>query len=124
MSYLIDTQILIWAESDPGRLPAEIRTILEEKSVAVSAATFWEMAIKVSLGKLRLPRSVKVIADATPFDLLPVRADHAAAVEDLPHHHKDPFDRMLIAQALFERLTLLTADKKLREYGEFVQVVE
>ena len=123
MSYLIDTQILIWAESDTAKLPIGIRAILEDERVAVSAATFWEMAIKVSLAKLRLPRSVKAIADATPFDLLPIRPDHAAAVEDLPHHHKDPFDRILVAQAMIEGLTLLTADSKLRAYGPFVHVI-
>ena len=81
------------------------------------------MAIKVSLQKLRLPASVKAMAAATPFDLLPIRPEHAAALEHLPHYHRDPFDRMLVAQAIVERLVLLTADSKLRDYGTFVQML-
>jgi PIN domain nuclease of toxin-antitoxin system len=121
--YVIDTHILIWAVSDVTRLSPELRAILEEEQVAVSAATFWEMAIKIAAGKLRLPRPLSVIAGATPFDTLPVKREHAVAVSDLPAHHRDPFDRILIAQAIVEGITLLTADPALACYGPCVRLV-
>lgn len=85
--------------------------------VFVSAASAWEVAIKVALGKLSVPSSVEQAVEDSRFSKLPVTFAHAAAVAELPLHHGDPFDRMLIAQALTEGLTLVSADRHLEAYS-------
>jgi len=89
----------------------------ERNPLAVSAATVWEIAIKRSLGKLTITDGWAAALGRLGFDALPVTAMHAAAVERLPWHHRDPFDRLLVAQASVERLALVTADRRLAAYG-------
>lgn len=127
MRMLVDTHLLLWAAARSRRLPKEARRLLENprNEVHYSAASLWEIAIKlghrrdfeVDLGRLRA-----ALADMS-FLELPVSGAHAERVATLPPIHKDPFDRMLVAQSLTEPLVLLTNDDALREYGEVVQVV-
>lgn len=91
-------------------------------TIFVSAVTYWEIYLKASLGKLRLPPDFAEVVAEEWFENLPLTAAHAREVGRLPWHHRDPFDRMLIAQARVERLTVITADEALAAYGEFVLV--
>ena len=122
MRLLLDTQAFLWAVSDPDRLRARARRQIESPSndVFVSAATAWEIAIKSRLGRLTLPddpqRFVPDQMAENSFAPLPVLMSHALKVLDLPEHHRDPFDRLLIAQAIVEDLVLVTADAQLRRY--------
>jgi len=121
---LLDTHLLLWAVSEPRKLPKEARRWIDEAEVFVSAASIWEVSIKAALGKLAADPS-ELLAEVEPagFRLLPVGGDHAAAVSLLPALHKDPFDRMLIAQAKTEPLLLLTNDAALPAYGDCVKLV-
>jgi PIN domain nuclease of toxin-antitoxin system len=126
--FLLDTHVLLWALAEPGRIPAGAREWIEssEHQVFFSAASIWEIAIKVRLGRLDLslsPGEVTAAAVRTGFEELPVRASHAAATATLPMHHTDPFDRLLVAQALHEPARLLTADLGLRRYSDLVEVL-
>ena len=85
--------------------------------VFVSAASIWEIRIKQALGKLRLPKSFRETLERQPFMGLPVTAEHAHAVFGLPDHHRDPFDRMLVAQAKAERLAIVTRDERIKRYA-------
>ena len=120
MRYLLDTHVLIWALSSPGKLPKDLRTELEDPAndVFASAASTWEIAIKGALGKIQA-NVEKVIDSCRSSDLeeLPVRMSHTARVSALPRHHHDPFDRLLIAQALEEGLTIATRDDAFEAYG-------
>lgn len=117
LSLLLDTHVLLWwlAGSSRLRLPARA-AIAESPSVYVSAATAWEIAIKSSLGKLDFPRSLEQQLLQNQFHPLPISIPHAMAVATLPLHHRDPFGRMLVAQARIESLTLVTSDPILRAY--------
>ncbi len=118
MNLLLDTHTLLWSLIDDPQLPSEIRTAIDENTVYISAASIWEIRIKQSLGKLEfVPSNFYEIIKSLPAVLLPITADHAHAVGNLPLHHRDPFDRILIAQAQLEDLLLVTADKKIQEYG-------
>lgn len=128
MVLLLDTHVLLWVLDAPERLPREIAGQLEspETTVYFSAASIWEIAIKASLGKIDFPYSPEAIAQAardTGFVELPVRAEHGAKVAQLPLHHRDPFDRLLIAQSLLLPAQLLTADAALVPYTELVRLV-
>ena len=122
MDILLDTQILIWALSARVRIPQAMREAIGSGAnvVFASAASVWEIAIKSALGKLDLgdvdPVELPRFIDATGFGELPVLFRHAVAVHALPPHHRDPFDRMLIAQARTEGLTLATVDPAMRQY--------
>jgi PIN domain nuclease of toxin-antitoxin system len=122
---LLDTQIYLWFLADSPKLKARARTAIQAADeVYVSAASIWEAAIKVSTGKLEVAAAhLQAGIDASGFVELPVRAIHAVAVASLPKHHRDPFDRMLIAQAMQEPLALFTADPLLSRYSELVQVI-
>lgn len=121
---LLDTQIVLWALAGHRRLPREARRLIQAHDAVVSAASIWEIAIKVSIGELDAdPDAVRLALDPSGFEELPVTGEHAARVALLPPHHRDPFDRLLVAQALVEGLTLLTADAQLAPYGSFVRVV-
>jgi PIN domain nuclease of toxin-antitoxin system len=125
---LLDTQVLLWALAAPERIPRQARERLEspEHEVLFSAASIWEIAIKVQIGRLDLPMPVEEVAAAaaqTGFQELPVRAVHAASTARLPMYHRDPFDRLLVAQALYEPARLLTADRQLATYSELVEVI-
>lgn len=123
MRVLIDTHLLLWALSAPTKLTANARQLIERSEVYVSAASIWEISIKVSLGKLAASSSdVLAAIEPSGFTLLPISGEHAAHVADLPMHHKDPFDRLLVAQALSEPMRLLSNDEVLRAYGDFVVI--
>jgi PIN domain nuclease of toxin-antitoxin system len=114
---LLDTYAFIWWREKNPRLKEDVRGAVSEVDVVmVSAATAWEIAIKSALGKLRVPGAVESAVEDSGFSKLPIEFRHAAAVEMLPPHHGDPFDRLLIAQALVEGLTLVTHDRHFEPY--------
>ena len=115
---LLDTHAFIWWRENSPRLSDDARRRISSASVVfVSVASAWEAAIKIGLGKLRLPESFEAGVVASRFDKLPIDFSHAEAVARLPRHHNDPFDRMLIAQAMGEHLTLVTHDRRFAPYG-------
>jgi PIN domain nuclease of toxin-antitoxin system len=122
---LLDTHIFLWATIDSPKLANEARRlILSAEEVYVSAASIWEIAIKSGLGKIEGDVGLMVGAiEGSGFLELPVSASHAAFVATLPLHHRDPFDRLIVAQAMMEPLALLTADDVLSQYTELVRVV-
>lgn len=122
MRLLLDTHVFLWAVTDDEKLSAKARRLITEaEAVFVSSASIWEASIKAGLGKLPVDIDA-LVAEITNSGCLelPVHAAHAARVRDLPHIHRDPFDRMLIAQALAEPLHLLTADSYLSQYTDLV----
>jgi PIN domain nuclease of toxin-antitoxin system len=121
---LLDTHIFLWLTANDPRLSAKAREMIEgESSVFVSAASIWEIAIKVRLGKLKGdPADLIGEMQANGFLELPIYARHAKEVASLPLHHGDPFDRLLIGQAISEQLRLLTADPHLAPYSKLVVV--
>ena len=121
---LLDTHLLLWAFAAPERLPIRARKRIDVSEVFVSAASIWEVSIKASLGKIQAVASL-LLAEIEPagFTLLPISGEHAVAVGLLPSIHRDPFDRMLVAQARTEPLILLTNDAALAAYGEGIEVV-
>lgn len=125
MRVLLDTQVLLWAVLDSPRLGDQARQVISgADQVLVSAASVWEVAIKSSVGKLDLePQQLLVAIAETGFTELPITADHAARTATLPWHHRDPFDRLLVAQALTEPLHLMTADRQLVPYSGLVMLV-
>ncbi len=125
MRLLIDTQIFIWAVIDSKSLSSQARQVLlDADEVFVSAASIWEIAIKVRLGKLGGdPSTFTAAISQSGFNELPISARHAARVSALPLYHRDPFDRLLIAQALSEPLRFLTADSILCQYSELVMKI-
>jgi PIN domain nuclease of toxin-antitoxin system len=121
---LLDTHLVLWALSAPSRLPATARQLIRDADVYVSAASIWEISIKASLGKLTAdPREVLAALEPAGFLSLPVAGEHAARVASLPAVHSDPFDRLLVAQALVEPMRFVTRDATLGGYGEIVTVV-
>ena len=124
MRVLIDTHLLLWALASPSRLSATARQRIESSEVFASAASIWEISIKCALGKLQAnPAEVLSGIEPAGFDHLHITGEHAAAVVNLPPLHKDPFDRLLVAQALVEKMILLTDDDTLGGYGDCVAVV-
>lgn len=128
MRLLLDTHIALWAISDDPRLSGAARALITapENDIVVSAASIWEIAIKHSLKRSNMPVSgVSALEwfQASGYRLLAVSPDHAAAVESLPLLHADPFDRILIAQAVYEPLRLLTHDAQLAHYSDLVLLV-
>lgn len=118
MKLLLDTHIVLWWRSNDRRLSREVRRAISTgDAVLVSSASAWEVAIKSALGKLRIPGPFEAGVDDSGFTQLPITFAHAAAVAVLPPHHADPFDRMLIAQAVVEGSTIVTADEQFRAYG-------
>lgn len=120
MRLLLDTHALIWALAEPQRLSAATREALTNPAhaVFVSAASAWEIAIKAALGRLDFPlHAWEEALAAAGFAELPVRAPHAIAAAALPRHHADPFDRMLVAQAQLEGLTLVSQDAAFGAYA-------
>lgn len=122
MRLLLDTHIYLWVVIADPRLSAAARhTIENAEQVFVSAASMWEIGIKARLGKIDAdPDELVAAIEQSGFAELPVRASHAAAAARLPMHHRDPFDRLLVAQAVTEPLRLLTADAALLSYGDMV----
>lgn len=122
---LLDTHVVLWWLSDDRRLGAQARRLIANSGnhVAVSAASVWEMAIKSSIGKLSVPDDVTGAVVDCGFAPLAITMEHAARVGELPLVHRDPFDRMLIAQAQVERLELITGDAGLGEYQVNLTIV-
>ena len=118
MKILIDTHIYLWAISDPGRLNSHYKSELETRAntILLSAISVAELMIKSSLGKLEINFDPVAIALATGFELLSFSAEDALRLQDLPFHHRDPFDRMLIVQALTNNIALMTDDAKFSLY--------
>lgn len=125
MRLLLDTHVFVWIAMDSPRLPAAARRMLLAASeIYVSAASIWEIAIKRRLGKIDGdPGELAAAIADSGFYPLPVTPAHALIVEGLPDHHRDPFDRLLIAQAFSEPLRLLTADRVLMPYGDLVTII-
>lgn len=123
MQILLDTHALLWLISGSDRLSANARQAYLETTnqLFLSVASLWEMAVKISLGKLELktdwPRRIDREMDANGIRGLAIRPEHCVAVASLPFHHRDPFDRLLIAQAMAEGLSILTADRRFGAYG-------
>lgn len=120
MRVLLDTHVLLWALADDTRLSRDARKLIESATeVYVSSASYWEMAIKIGLGKLHvsLPE-IRLAAQNSGFNELPVSGEHTEALLKLADHHRDPFDRMLVAQAISEPMRLLTADVQVAKYTE------
>ena len=117
MNLLLDTHVLLWWQFEDPRLRANARTaIAEAEAVFISAVSAWEIAIKISAGRLHLPEPIKHAMEASGFRALSITFEHAAQVAALPRHHADPFDRMLIAQAQGEDLSLVTNDRRIGDY--------
>ncbi|MDH0863781.1 type II toxin-antitoxin system VapC family toxin [Mitsuaria sp. GD03876] len=122
MTLLLDTHIFLWAVEESDRLKASTRRLIESADVVfISAVSIWELAIKAGLGKLKAdPDELVEAIEECGFRELPVSAEHAATVMVLALHHRDPFDRMLIAQAISEAAHLVTADEHLPQYSELI----
>jgi PIN domain nuclease of toxin-antitoxin system len=118
VSLLLDTQVLLWCLADPGRLSHRTRRRIESPTerVLVSAVSAWEIEIKRALGKLKAPDDLDRQLSERRFAELELRVQHVQELWTLPDLHRDPFDRMLIAQASAEGLTLVTADERVRAY--------
>ena len=128
MRLLLDTHVLLWAAADSRRLPLEARELLEDgaNDAYYSAASIWEIAIKSALRRKAFQIDLAVLRTTLPemgLIELPVTAEHAAGVAALPPIHRDPFDRLLIAQSIAEPLTLVTNDGVLGRYARSVRVV-
>ena len=119
MRLLLDTHVLLWCLADSPELSADTRGLVIDGSneVAVSVASAWELAIKQATGKPRAPDDLAEALEDAHLMPLPITLQHALAAGALPMHHRDPFDRMLIAQALIEGLTIVTRDVRFEPYG-------
>ena len=122
MKLLLDTHALLWFQAGDRRLSRAARTAIEaaDAEPLLSAAVAWEMAIKASLGRLHLKETVERYVEeklTQGYQMLGVSWQHAARVEQLPWHHRDPFDRLLVAQALVEKCPLVTRDRAFGKYG-------
>jgi len=119
MRLLLDTHAVLWALGRPAELASDARVAIEdgENDVLVSAASAWEVAIKRAAGKLEAPDDFAGAIDAAAFRPLAITVEHASAAGTLPPHHADPFDRMLVAQAMIEGLTVVTRDARFAQYG-------
>jgi PIN domain nuclease of toxin-antitoxin system len=120
--FLLDTHVWLWMNGEPRRLSSETRELLADPATELylSAASAWEIAIKAALGKLQLPMpAARYVAERTAANRLrslPITAGHALTAGALPPHHRDPFDRLLLGQAIVEELPLLTADRQMGAY--------
>ena len=125
MKILLDTHVLLWWLADSPSLSGQARALIgsPENAVFVSAVSLWEIWLKQGLGKLKLPSEFEEKLAAEAFENLPLTAAHARQVALLPWHHRDPFARMLVAQAQVTDLILLTADDAIPAYGECVRLV-
>ena len=123
MSYLLDTHSFLWFINDDASLGSLAKNIIQEPNnrLYLSAASIWEIAIKVSLGKLDIPSPFQDFIEEqlikNDIDLLPIKIAHTAIVARLPFHHRDPFDRLIIAQSLAESLAIIGTDAVFDQYG-------
>lgn len=119
MTLLLDSHVLIWVLGRPENLSPPARRALSDPDNRrfISIVSLWEIAIKVSVGKLDFPAQLDEAIEHAAAALLPVSIAHARRQQTLPFHHRDPFDRMLVAQAMEEGLTIVTRDRRLEAYG-------
>ena len=119
MNLLLDTHILLWWLDDHASLPVNAREAIADTDnlIILSAAVIWEIRIKQGIGKLKIAPNFYNVIKEQGFEMLAITSDHAYAVGDLPKHHRDPFDRMLIAQAKLLDVPMLTTDPVFRDYG-------
>jgi len=125
MNLLLDTHVALWAITDSPRLPVKARELIvsPKTTLWVSAASVWEIAIKHSLGRGDMPVSAQEALGHfldSGYRMLPIEPEHAAAISELPAHHADPFDRILIAQALIEPMRLMTHDAMVAKYSDTI----
>ena len=118
MRLLLDTHVLIWWRDDSPNLPPRVRARITDSAneVVVSVATLWEIVVKRALGKLRFADELRQVVEEEGFELLPIAFPHLRTLAELPLLHRDPFDRMLVAQALAENIPLVTGDRAMRPY--------
>ena len=122
MKLLLDTHAFIWLDSNPSRLSKQVRLLLQDSNntLLLSVVSIWEMQIKTQMGKLQLSLSLAEVVEtqqqANMIEILPVSLSHVLALDHLPFHHKDPFDRLLIAQANIENAALVSQDTILASY--------
>lgn len=116
--YLLDTHILLWWLSDDKKLDQKKRAIISKASnhIIVSAVSIWEIIIKKSLKKLNAPDDLKNILHKNNFEIMDITVDHVLTLEELPLIHNDPFDRLLLAQSIYEDLVLITVDENILRY--------
>jgi len=117
---LLDTHVFLWWRAGREMRAEAMDAIRAADDVFVSAASAWEVSIKAAIGKLRLTASFADGVAQSGFVPLPINLHHAAVAGELPPHHRDPFDRMLLAQARLERLTLISHDRRLEPYGSAI----
>jgi PIN domain nuclease of toxin-antitoxin system len=128
MKLRLDTHLLLWAAAEPNRLSAEVRSLIEnpENELLFSAASLWEVAIKRGLGRHDFKVDARLLRRGlldNGYSELPIISDHIVAIESLPMLHKDPFDRVLVAQATVEGVTLLTTDSLVAQYPGPIQLL-
>ena len=121
MKYLLDTQIFIWLDSNSSKLPDEVRDIItnRDNDLFLSLASIWEIQIKHQLGKLKLQIPLEDLVTSQQnngVSLLGIQPQHIYMLSQLPMHHRDPFDRMIIAQSKFNALNVVSSDKRFRDY--------
>ena len=121
MKLLLDTHLLLWAAGEPGRLSAAARALIDDpdNELLFSAASLWEVAIKHGLGREDFQVDARLLRRGlldNGYQELPIASEHAVAIDGLPTIHKDPFDRLLVAQAMVEGITLLTVDPLVAQY--------
>ncbi len=118
MRFLVDTHALLWALGEPSALSPAARDAIANPSnlIMASSASFWECAIKASIGKLDLPEDFFDSVPEAGYEVMPIRISHLNVYRTLPMHHRDPFDRMLVAQARAEALTLISRDPEIAKY--------
>ncbi len=116
--YLLDTHILLWWLSNDQKLAPKIRNLISKPNnhIIISTVSIWEIIIKKSLGKLKVPDNLKEVIIANDFEILPIIEDHALYLENLPFIHNDPFDRLLISQSIVEDLPFITIDSIIPKY--------
>jgi PIN domain nuclease of toxin-antitoxin system len=122
MRFLVDTHVLLWALGDPSALSREATDAIGDPSnlIVVSSASLWKCAIKASIGKLDLPEEFFDSIPEAGYEVMPIRISHLNVYRTLPMHHRDPFDRMLVAQARAEALTLISRDPDIAKYDAAV----
>jgi len=125
---LLDTHLLLWAAGNPERLSKKARALIEknEHELFFSSGSLWEIVIKRNLGRDDFKVDARVLRRGlldNGYSELPIASEHVVAIDGLPQHHKDPFDRVLVAQAMVEGITLLTSDPIVAKYGGSIALV-
>ncbi len=118
MRYLLDTHVVLWWLTEPEKIHTKARKIIQDQSneILISTASFWEIAIKKSIGRLTMPHNLLETIALEGFKTLPIMPDECIGVADLPMYHSDPFDRLMIMQAKLYNLVIITRDNKMPEY--------